>query len=215
MSIASFAEIQLPTDVSQGATGGPRFSTSMITLSSGSEHRNINWSQARGEWDVAKGLQTQAQVEALLAFFNNRYGRGVGFRFKDWVDYRCPRWDSTPGDMGPIPTLFTTNGTTSTFQLVKVYSDTLMAYTRIIYKPVPGSLVLYNNGVLTADWTVDTTTGIVTLGATTTATTGHAITGHFEFDVPARFDTDDMKVSVTTTEIYSWSSIPVVEIRLP
>lgn len=210
---ASFAEIRFPVDVSQGAQGGPRFSTSVITLSSGAEHRNINWSQARGEWDVSKGLQTQEQVETLLDFFAARGGRAYGFRFKDWVDYRLPRWRTTPGDIGPLPLLFTTNGTLATFQLVKVYGDAVASYRRPILKPVAGTLLLYNNGTPTFDFTVDTTTGIVTLGTTTRATTGRLITGSCEFDVPCRFDTDDMKISITTTEIYAWSSIPIVEIR--
>ncbi len=210
---ASFAEIQFPTDVSQGAVGGPGFSTSIITLSSGAEQRNVNWSLARGEWDVSKGLQTQEQVETLLAFFNARAGRAYGFRFKDWTDYRLPRWRTTPGDMDPLPVLFTTNGTRVTFQLVKTYGDTVATYIRPILKPVVGTLLLYNNGVATFDFTVDTTTGIVTLGSTTAATTGHLITGSCEFDVPCRFDTDSMKVSITTTEIYAWSSISIVEIR--
>jgi hypothetical protein len=28
-----------------------------------------------------------------------------------------------------------------------------------------------------------------------------------------RFDVDEMQATITTTEIYSWDSIPVVEIR--
>ena len=69
------------------------------------------------------------------------------------------------------------------------------------------------NGVITSDFTVDTTTGIVTLGGALTATSGRLITGYCEFDTPCRFDTDDMKISVLTTENYAWSSIPIVEIR--
>jgi uncharacterized protein (TIGR02217 family) len=64
-----------------------------------------------------------------------------------------------------------------------------------------------------ADFTVDTTTGIVTLSPTLTLTVGNRIVGACEFDVPARFDTDDMKITITTTEIMSWPSIPVVETR--
>jgi uncharacterized protein (TIGR02217 family) len=209
----SFAEIQFPPDISQGATGGPRFNTSIITLSSGAEHRNINWSLSRGVWDVSKGLQTQTQVEALIDFFTARHGRAIAFRFKDWSDYRLPRWLSTPGDMGALPLLFTTDGVTTTFQLVKVQGDGVATYRRPITKPVPGSLQIYNNGGATFDFTVDTTTGIVTLGSTTAATTGHLITGSCEFDVPARFDSDDLKINVTTLDIMGWEQIQVVETR--
>jgi uncharacterized protein (TIGR02217 family) len=209
----TFVEIQFPNDISQGATGGPGFSTSITTLSSGFEHRNINWSLARAEYDVAKALQTQVQVETLLDFFNARFGKAIGFRFKDWIDYRLPRWQYTPGDLFALPLLFTTNGSTASFQLTKVYASGLATYARPIVKPVVGTLALLNNGAPTFDYTVDTTTGIVTLGGTTAATTGRLITGSCEFDVPCRFDTDQLKLGITTTEIYSWASIPIVETR--
>lgn len=211
--MSTFAEVRFPTDISQGAIGGPRFSTSIVMLSSGAEHRNINWSLSRGEWDVSKALQTPEQAEALLDFFNARAGRAIAFRFKDWSDFQLPRWMSTPGDLFALPTLFTTDGATATFQLTKKYGDTVATYVRPIVKPVAGTLVLYNNGTPTFDFTVDTTTGIVTLGTTTQHTTGHVITGSCEFDVPVRFDTDDLKINVTTLDILGWSTIPIVEVR--
>lgn len=209
----SFHEVQFPPDISQGAVGGPRFSTSVLVLSSGAEHRNINWAHQRGEWDVSKGLKTQEQLDVLLDFFYARAGKAYGFRFKDWSDYRLPRWRSLPGDIDPLPTLFTTNGTLATFQLIKTYGDTAASFQRIITKPVAGTLQLFINGVATTDYTYDTTTGIVTLGATTTALHAAVITGYCEFDVPCRFDTDDMKVTTTTTDNFSWGPIPIVETR--
>jgi uncharacterized protein (TIGR02217 family) len=211
--MTTFAEIQFPPDISQGATGGPKFSTSIIVLSSGAEQRNRNWTTARGEWDVSKALQTQAQVEALIDFFTARAGRAVAFRFKDWTDYQLPRWINTPGDLVALPTLFTTDGHTATFQLIKVYGDIIATYSRVITKPVAGTLVLYNNGVVTYDFTVNTATGVVTLGGTTTATTGHVITGHCEFDTPVRFDVDELKITIDTLDILKWNAIPVVEVR--
>lgn len=212
--MASFHEVQFPSSISQGALGGMRFNTSKIALSSGSEHRNINWVHSRGEWDVKHGLKTQEQIEALIDFFAARYGMAYGFRFKDWTDYRLPRWRTTPGDMFPLPVFMTTDGgTTRTFQLVKVYSDTAGTYSRVIAKPVAGSLQLLDNGLPTSSFTVDTTTGIVTLTGALATSTGHTVAGACEFDVPVRFDTDDMKVNITTTEIYAWEAIPVVEIR--
>jgi uncharacterized protein (TIGR02217 family) len=212
----SFHETQFPAGISQGAVGGPRFSTTILALSSGDEQRNINWARRRGEWDVATGLRTQEQIEALLDFFHARAGMAYGFRFKDWGDYRVPRWRDTPGDMFGLPVWFTTDGTTSVFQLTKIYTDGGHSYTRLIQKPVAGTLRLLNNGVQIfspGDWTVDTTTGLVTLSSALTATSGHQIAGACEFDVPCRFDTDDCKITVTTSENYAWQPIPVVEIR--
>jgi uncharacterized protein (TIGR02217 family) len=215
--MTTFNEVQFPPSISQGAQGGMGFNTSIISLSSGDEHRNINWIRSRGKWDVKHGLKTQEQIEELIDFFAGCWGRAYGFRFKDWLDYRVPRWTNTPGDLFALPVFFTTNGTTTTFQLTKVYSIGGVAnYTRNIQKPCPNTLQLLNNGTQIfspTDWTVDTTTGIVTLSAAIAATSGHQIGGSCEFDVPCRFDTDDMQATITTTEIYSWDAIPVVEIR--
>lgn len=213
----SFQEVQFPAGISQGAVGGPRFNTTILALSSGAEHRNINWTGRRGEWDVSTGLRTQTQIEELLDFFHARFGRAYGFRFKDWSDYQCPRWYATPGDLFALPLWMTTVGsTTRTFQLTKTYEDAGGTYTRLIQKPVTGTLALYNNGVPmvpTTDFTVDTTTGIVTISTAIATVAGQLITGNCEFDVPCRFDTDDMKITTTTTNNFSWGPVPVVEIR--
>lgn len=212
----TFHEVRFPIGVSQGAVGGMRFSTTVMPLSSGFESRNINWKNSRGEWDVSFGLQTQEQVEELVDFFSARRGKAYGFRFKDWTDYRLPRWRDTPGDMAGIPILFTTTGTQTTFQLTKIYGDAGATYTRVIAKPVVGTVRMLNDGlpmIETVDFTVDYTTGMVALSDAIGLVAGHNIAGACEFDVPARFDTDDMKLSITTTEIMAWPSIPVVEIR--
>jgi uncharacterized protein (TIGR02217 family) len=212
---ATFHEVQFPPSISQGAVGGMRFNTSIIALSSGAEHRNVNWSKSRGTWDVKHGLKTQEDIEALIDFFAARNGKAYAFRFKDWGDYRVPRWRDTPGDMFPIPVFFTTNAVTRTFQIVKVYSDAAASYTRVIQKPVAGTLQLLKDGLpWLSGWSVDTTTGIVTItDASVYGASGHVIAGACEFDVPARFDTDDMQVTTTTSEIFAWESIPVVETR--
>ena len=40
------------------------------------------------------------------------------------------------------------------------------------------------------------------------------VTADFEFDVPARFDTDQMELTIETYELGSWGQIPVVELRI-
>ncbi len=209
----AFHEVQFPPSISMGAVGGPRFSTTITTLSGGTEQRNINWAKARGEWDVAHGLKTDQQVEELLAFFHARAGKAFGFRFKDWSDYRLPRWIDVPGDLAPIPVMFTTDGTTNVIQITKTYGDTAGFYVRDIAKPVAGTVQMLDNGVQSFAFTVDNTTGLITLAPVLAATTGHHIAVVCEFDVPARFDTDDMKLTTTMVDNFSWSTIPVVETR--
>lgn len=218
--MAGFHEVQFPTDISAGATGGPGFHTTILTLASGFEQRNVDWAKARAMYDVGHGARDDEQIAALVNFHNARRGRAYGFRFKDWLDFRAPFWKETPGDIYVLPTLFTTDGSTATFQLTKSYGDAGGTYVRTITKPVAGTLLLYDNNspptALTTpgQYTYSTTTGIVTLAAAIKNTTGHPITGSFEFDVPVRFDTDELNAEIIRRGLAAFNGVKLVEVRV-
>ena len=73
----SFVEVQFPSDISYGATGGPMFLTDVVATVSGHEQRNSKWSQARARYNVASGVKTETQWQALIAFFRARRGKAV------------------------------------------------------------------------------------------------------------------------------------------
>jgi uncharacterized protein (TIGR02217 family) len=199
--VTGFHDVQFPPDISYGASGGPGYSTSVITVASGHERRNSNWQAARGRWNVAHGLKKREQVAALIAFFRARRGRAYGFRFKDWTDFQ-----------GLAQVIGTGNGSLKTFQLVKNYASGGIIESRIITKPVAGSVKIYRNGVLvTSGVSVDAATGVVTF--TTAPANGVIVTADYEFDVPARFDSDQMDITIETYALGSWGQIPVIEIR--
>lgn len=188
-----FIEVQFPTDISRGAVGGVGFNTDVVVFNSGYEQRNSTWQDGKGTWDVAHGAKTQAQLDVLVAFFRVMKGRANGFRFKDWSDYKV---DAGEGIFRAIDATH--------FQMVRRYSTAGNNHDRDIKKPVSGTIsVTGGTGA-----TVDYTTGIVTVTAgTPTSWTG-------QFDVPARFDIDQMKVSILNYNVFAWGQIPVVEIRV-
>lgn len=198
----TFHEIQFPTDIAYGAQGGPQYSTAVVAMASGYEQRNQNWAASRGSWNVASGLKTQTQLNTLIQFFRGRKGRAFGFRFKDWSDYQA-----TGQAIG------TGNSTNRVFQLSKSYTSGPSTEIRTITKPVAGTVKPYLAGVLqTSGWSIDTTTGLLTF--TTAPGVGVAVTADFEFDVPVRFDTDQMSVSLEQYNLGQWSGIPIIEIRV-
>lgn len=198
----AFIEVRFPTDISYGSSGGPAYSTDVVALASGHEQRNANWAQARARYNVAHGVKTQAQLDALIAFFRARRGRADGFRFKDWTDYKA-----TGQAIG------TGNGSATTFQLVKTYTSGGATETRSVTKPVTGSVAVYLNGVPQGSgWSVNTVTGVVTF--TAAPGNGVAVTADFDFDVPVRFDTDRLSASLDNYGTHSWSDIPLVEVRV-
>lgn len=188
-----FIETRFPDDISYGATGGPGFQTDVVTVNSGHEQRNSAWQDSRGAWDVAHGVRDDAQLATLIAFFRVMKGRANGFRFRDWQDY------TVGAGQGIFRTLSAT-----TFQMVRRYVTSGYNQDRDIRKPVTGTVVITGgSGVY-----IDYTTGIVTVSSgTPTAWTG-------EFDVPARFDTDQMRTGMLTHGLHTWGQIPVVEIRV-
>lgn len=196
----SFHDVRFPDDVAVGAVGGPGFDTSVVALSSGREKRNVNWSEARGAWDVAHGLKSQEQLDRLLAFFRARQGKAFGFRFKDWSDFRMPRQAIGTGD-----------GVTAGFALVKDYADAAgYRSARRLTRPVAGTVRVWLDGIEPAGGF--TVVGGVVVFATPPAA-GAAVEAACEFDVPARFDTDQMKVTVEAYGSFSWGQIPIVEVR--
>ncbi len=197
----AFVEVQFPNDISYGSSGGPEYATDIVASVSGYEQRNINWEQARARFNVAHGVKTKAQLDALIAFFRARKGRAHGFRFKDWTDYQATN-----------ETLGTGNGTQTQFQLVKRYASGSVTELRTIVKPVAGTVQIYKSGVLqTSGLSVDTTTGVVTF--TAAPTIGQVVTANFQFDVPVRFDTDKLSASLDAYGVHSWQDIALIEVR--
>lgn len=198
MSIANFHEVRFPPDISYGSSGGPGFNTSVIDLASGHEQRNINWSLARAKYDASYGVKTREQMEEVLDFFYARRGKAYGFRFKDWMDYTLERQ------------AIGVAGGTNTLQVFKRYEPlTSYYYDRPIMKIVPGTVQVWSNGVARSDSIVNVETGIVN----TTGFAGHTFEIECEFDVPVRFDTDDISITHDDWELMSWPSIPLIELR--
>jgi uncharacterized protein (TIGR02217 family) len=206
----SFHEVRFPDTISRGARGGPERRTQIVELASGDEERNASWANSRRRYDVAYGIRRADDLAAVVAFFEARNGRLHGFRFKDWADHKSCLPAGTPSPIDqPIGT---GDGTTTAFQLAKRYTSGAQSWTRAIANPVAGSVRIALGGSEQASgWSVDTTTGLVTFGSSPSV--GTAVTAGFEFDVPVRFDTDTLDVTLDLERLGSITSIPLLEIR--
>jgi uncharacterized protein (TIGR02217 family) len=145
-----FLDISFPPYVARGATGGPSFSTSVVTLASGAEQRNILWANARGKWNISTGIRTRAQMLDVIAFFSVVKGRGYSFRFKDWNDYAA------------IDQLMVEIGAT-VWQLVTRYTTGGFEHVRTITKPVPGTVMIKIGGTPVTPDAIDHQTGQLAL----------------------------------------------------
>lgn len=208
----AFHEVRFPDKIGRGARGGPRRRTQIVTLASGVEERNASWAQSRRAYDVSYGIRRTDDLAEVIAFFEARLGQLHGFRFRDYSDYKSslPSQAISPLDQD----LGTGDGAALHFGLRKRYGDASLGIWRPIYKPVAGSVRIAVAGVeLTSGWSVDTTTGFVTLAIAPAL--GAAVTAGFEFDVPVRFGSDLMDVTLDVEMHGTIPSIPLVELRLP
>jgi uncharacterized protein (TIGR02217 family) len=191
---------RFPDTIAFGASGGPEYSTGVVEKWSGSEQRNRNWSSPRYRYQIGLALRSEADTRALYAFFNAiTKGMLHGFRFPDF----------NAGESTGIDELIGTGtGSSADYQLVKRYASGPYAYDRIITKLVSGSLIVKVAGVATGSYSVNTTTGIVTMSATL----GAAITATYTFDVPVHFTSDRLPI-IRVDGGYQWDSIELVETR--
>ncbi len=212
----AFHDVRLSEDIERGATGGPQFSTTVKGLSSGFEKRNINWEDVRGAWDIGYGLMhkdpdiTDNNYTAVLNFFYVRQGRAHSFRFKDWSDFEIGDFsDNTSREF-----IGTGDNLDTIFQIIKRYTSGGINYDRTIAKIVDGTFKLFVNGALqtiTADYTIDLLTGIVTFAVAPPA--GQLVEVIAEFDVPVRFDVDRFGITLQQVQAGSVPDLPLVEVR--
>lgn len=190
-------DIRLSVDVERGAEGGPGFKTTVTTLGNGAEQRNQEWATLRGQWNIGYGLQSKATLDEVNQFFIGRRGRARGFRFKDWNDYKAVE--------APVGTVA---GDATKRQLQKVYPDAENPYTRTITLPVAGTLTVYVDTVASEDYTL-LDNGVLEFGSDP----GDSVVATFEFDVPVRFDIDDLKVQLANYNAGQIPNIPIVELK--
>jgi uncharacterized protein (TIGR02217 family) len=209
----SFHEVRFPANLSFGSVGGPERRTEIVTLANGFEERNTPWAHGRRRYDAGLGLRSLDDVEQLIAFFEARRGQMHGFRWKDWSDYRScrPSAEVSAEDQW----IGTGDGMVREFALVKRYASGPAEYVRPIRKPVAGTVrvaVAGDDKTETLEYELDAERGVITF--VNAPDLGTRVTAGFEFDVPVRFDTDRIAVSVASFHAGDVPSVPVVEVRL-
>ena len=209
----SFHEIRYPANLSFGSVGGPERRTEIVTLANGFEERNTPWAHSRRRYDAGLGMRSLDDVELMLSFFEARRGQLHGFRWKDWADYKTCAASGEPDYNDQI--IGHGDGTRAEFQLSKTYQAGANPYLRPVTKPVAGTVTLGMEGDLLREavhFDLDVTTGKVVLYDVPAP--GAEITAGFEFDVPVRFDTDLIQVSVASFNAGNVPNVPVVEVRI-
>lgn len=176
----SFIETRLLDRLALGTQGGPTWSTRQVALANGIVRRNAQRSRPLHRYAILYQNLLPDQHKAVLDAFNACRGGVFGFRLRDPSEFQAVN-----------QIIGTATGASQTLQLAITYTfgsgGTQQSVVRPIRKPVAG-VVIRANGSVVAGATVDTTTGL----ATFTATAGQTITWSGDFDVPVRFESDQL-----------------------
>lgn len=208
----SFHDVRLPARLAFGSTGGVERRTEIVTLGSGYERRSTPWAQGRRRYLIGANLRSLDDMAALTEFFEARRGRLHGFRFRDFADFKS----CAPGAVvsAADQALGIGDGVRTRFDLIKRYGEGEDALERRVRKPVAGTVRVAVEGVEldAGGFTVDAATGEVTLAVAPPV--GAVVTAGFEFDVPVRFDTDRIEVTLESFEAGRMAAVPLIEVRV-
>jgi uncharacterized protein (TIGR02217 family) len=200
--IGSFIEKRFPEDIGAGSLSCTEYWTDVAIMHNAYEQRNINWLQPRMRFQIARGLKDQGQIEQLISFFRICRGRAIGFRFKDWSDYRAENQILAIGD-----------GKKQAFQLIKTYRIGEINEKRFIRKPIASSIQVFidKRPLSLKEFEINTSNGMLNLAQPLPVKS--TLSANFEFDVPARFDSDMLPLSIEGEEVYLAGEIAIIEIK--
>ena len=154
--MTEFSEEILDLGIDYDAEGGHAFDTEITEVDSGREDRNKRWSQEGGSWQVGERYVASSELYSLNEFHRARHGRWQGFRWRDWADFEARDQALTPDGSPTVP-------------LVKNYTSGSDTYARLIKKPRAAGFSMQRNASAFSAFTLDTTTGVVTLQADASA----------------------------------------------
>jgi uncharacterized protein (TIGR02217 family) len=209
----AFDDVPFPLALGLDASIAPQFSTSVVTTASGHERRNSLWADARLSFDLGTGVRSDAELGVLLAFFRARRGAARGFRVTDPMDHSSHGMTGTPSAVDQP--LGVGDGTASSFPIIKAYGEADMglaeAQIRRITRPQAGSVLVSVNGVaVETGWQV-LAGGIISFAQPPAA--GATLRCGYRFDVPVRFQSDQLDLSGLTFAAGEVPSVMVVEIK--
>lgn len=219
----TFYDILLPEKFSNGSQLGPSWG-SAITETSNAVYVGQTQTAPRWRYDLVKAVlrleDPDDRVEAiheLQRFYNAVRGSAHTFKLLDPYDHSTATDGRTqPTEIGHATLLGATDGTNRVFQLAKAYTIGAATCSRILSLPISGTVRVWVDGTirtLGSDYSVDATTGEITLSPTLGATSGLAVHGGCEFHVPVRFgaEADQWLAIEGNDNIGSVSSLPVIE----
>jgi uncharacterized protein (TIGR02217 family) len=202
-----------PNCPSFGYVAEPNYLVKITAREGGFERRQRVWARPLTNITASPtGDQPNRDIELVRNFWHAMGGLSSAFRATDWTDYKSCFLDETPAATD-MP-LVASGDSPSSFRLVKQYVVGSIIQEREILKPNGATILIANEvGAAQTDWTLDESTGLVTIGG---GFSGTPTSWGGEFYLWCRFNAQ------LNPTISNWNTAPIMnvtvqlaEIRLP
>jgi len=205
MAITVYSDVVLSTSIlGAGITGKNQRLNSRVSTDNGFESVNIVWTQTLHEYTLGVVPMTLSTWQSVETIHEVTEGGAYGFLLLD------PH-DSTTSDG------VCTGLTSTTFQLNKRYlhSPSGRFKNRKITRPIAAGFAITNSGVSVASYTLNATTGVITIPAAPTAAN---LAWSGSFYVPVHFqddsiDWDLVRSGSSSDRLIAGPSVVLKEIR--
>lgn len=192
-----FIDLYLPERITgYPFSAAPRTSTTIGVASLGTEQRNRNWVKPLRRFMNPECIRCHADLEELRKHWMITDGPHLSFPFRDRFDFASVELQK-PGlapTLSPVDQLLGTgDGIEDTFNFAKTYTRGAFSRTHTIVLPVESTVRVALDAVeifSPADFSIDREAGTVTLASPPGV--GELVTAGFLYDVPVRFEADDV-----------------------
>lgn len=178
--MSDFIDTRFPLEIAYGSGGAETFETDVFTGENLLEVRAERSTDSRAAYDIAM-VRPATEIEAVKALFLCAQGQLKTFRHRDPLD-----WSVTSAHIG------TGDATVSTFQLVRPFYSSTWYFNKPVTRPVSTSVSVTLDGVGTTEFTVDSTSGVITM--TTVPGSSVIVRASFQYDREVRFAEDELTI---------------------
>lgn len=163
--MAAFLEERFPPDINYGSGFRDIGAVRVTTTAGGDEYRSLDHPFARCALDVEFSRQRDEVIARIIDLNRRANGKYRGFRVYNYNDFSTNNYRDTPTAFDQPMSLVSAG----VYQLMRWYGNPADATCarRRIRKPAAGSVAVGVGGAAlpSAQWSVDTTTGLITLAA--------------------------------------------------
>lgn len=207
--ITVYSDVILPNSIiSAGARGKQMRNNNRTLASNGEQQINVNWARTLRQYELGVVPLSVANWQTLEGLFEVTEGGAFGFLMQDPKDTKALITEGVA-----------TSLTSTTFQLYKTYTSagSTRTKTRKITRPIAAGFDIKVSGVsltVTTQYTLDATTGIVTIASAPAAAN---ITWAGSFYVPVHFASDEIdwelvRSGPADTRLMAGPSVTVMEV---